>query len=129
MGYTNGKEDGRYTLQTAGSPEKLRVTPDKTALTADGRGAAFLTVELTDAAGILSPWESCRVTVSVEGAAHLAGLGSADPQAEGSYQADTWPTFDGRLLAVVRAGTEPGPVQVRITAEGCDEVVLSLECR
>ena len=59
----------------------------------------------------------------------LAGLGSADPQAEGSYQQSTWRTFDGRVLAVVRAGTEPGPVRVRVLAEGCGEQEIILHCK
>lgn len=129
VGYTDGAEDGRFTLKTAGSPRKMRITADKTVLTADGRGAAYITVELTDENGVLSPWEAKAVTVTVEGAAQLAGLGSADPQAEGSYQQNTWKTFDGRVLAVVRAGIEPGPVRVRIAAEGCGEQVIALESK
>ena len=129
VGYTNGAEDGRFTLKTAGSPGQIRVTTDKTVLSADGRGAAYITVELTDENGTLSPWEAKNVTVTVDGAARLAGLGSADPQAEGSYQHSTWKTFGGRVLAVVRAGTQPGNVLVRISVEDCGKQEIALSCR
>ncbi len=129
VGYTNGAEDGRFTLKTAGSPCQMRVTTDKTALSADGRSAAYITVELTDENGTLSPWEAKNVTVTVEGAASLAGLGSADPQAEGSYQQNTWKTYDGRVLAVIRAGIESGPVLVKISAEDCGQREIKLSCQ
>jgi beta-galactosidase len=47
----NGVEVARDVLRTAGAPSTLRLTPDKTVLTADGKSLAFVTVEVVDAQG------------------------------------------------------------------------------
>lgn len=129
MGYTDGKEDGRFILRTAGTPARLKVTASRDALPADPGAIAFLTVDLVDAEGLPSRGERRAVTVEVEGPAVLAGFGSADPQAEGSYQDDTWATFDGRVMAAIRSTGEAGLVRVTFTAEGCEpaEIVLNAE--
>ena len=124
VGYTKGKEDERFCLQTAKEPVKLGVWSDKDTLIADGRSAAFVTVDLLDANGLSNRFTKRRVTVSVEGAGVLAGFGSADPQAEGSYQSDTWETFDGRVMAAVRSTTKSGEIKVHISAEGCEPVQI-----
>ena len=126
VGFTDGREDGRFALHTAGTPAKLGVSVDKNILTADGRGAAFVTIDLLDEKGLPSRFETRKVTVTVEGAGVLAGFGSAHPQCEGSYQDLTWETFDGRVMAVIRSTGEPGEIRVRIEAEGCGEKVLTL---
>ena len=126
IGYTNGKEDGRFALRTAGSPAALGVSVDKKVLAADGRGAAFVTIDLLDENGMPSRFETRKVTVTVEGAGTLAGFGSAHPQCEGSYQDSTWETFDGRVMAVVRSTEEAGEIRLRISAEGCGEESLTL---
>ncbi len=42
-------------LRTAGAPNTLRLTPDKTVITADGKSLAFVTVEVVDTQGVLVP--------------------------------------------------------------------------
>ena len=129
VGLTDGREDGRFVLQTAGAPARLCITADKETLTADGRGAAMITVDLLDENGLPSRREPRIVTVTVDGTGVLAGFGSTDPQAEGSYQDNTWETFDGRVMAVVRSTDEPGEIRVFISAEGCgsETVILKSE--
>ena len=127
VGYTGGKEDGRFALHTAGSPAKLGVSVDKNILKADGRSAAFVTVDLLDENGRPSRFETRKVTVKVEGAGVLAGFGSAHPRCEGSYQDSTWATFDGRVMAVVRSTSESGEIRVHISAEGCGEKGITLK--
>ena len=126
VGFTDGREDGRFALRTAGEPVRLDVRADKDTLTADGRSAAFVTVDLLDAKGLPSRFDKRKVTVSVEGAGVLAGFGSAHPQCEGSYQDTAWETFDGRVMAVIRSTNEPGEIRARFTAEGCRERTITL---
>ncbi|MBQ2634451.1 MAG: DUF4982 domain-containing protein [Oscillospiraceae bacterium] len=126
IGYTDGEEDGRFTLRTAGTPAKLGVSVDKTILSADGRGAAFVIVDLLDENGLPSRFEQRKITVTVEGAGTLAGFGSAHPQCVGSYQDNVWETFDGRVMAVVRSTGEAGEIRLRISAEGCGEEIIIL---
>ncbi len=106
---------------------KLGVSVDKTILSADGRGAAFVTIDLLDEKGQPSRFEQRKITVTVEGAGVLAGFGSAHPQCEGSYQDSTWESFDGRVMAVVRSTEEAGEIRVRVEADGCEANTLTLK--
>ena len=126
VSYENGQETGRYTLKTAGDDVVLTVDCEGEKLKADGEDLAFVTVRLTDQDGIDNLFAEKEVTVSVEGAGTLQGFGSADPRAIGSYDDTTWKTFDGYVMAVVRAGKEAGEIKVTFTAEGCEPKTVTI---
>lgn len=65
----------------------------------------------------------------MEGAGSLQGFGSANPETENHYDNTVWETYDGYLLAVIRAGGEAGKIRVTFSAEGCEEkeIVIGVE--
>ena len=103
-------------------------TADRTVLRADDADLAFVAIALTDAAGTVALGVDREVTVTVEGAGTLAGLGSAAPATAESYLDTVHTTFDGRVLAVVRP-TGAGTITVTATAEGCAPVTVTVEAR
>lgn len=129
VSYQDGKEIGRFSLATAGEEVQLCVQADRTALCADGEDLSFITVKLTDKQGRENLFASRKVAVSVEGAGRLEAFGSADPQALGSYDDTEWNTYDGYVMAVVRAGEEEGRIKVIVTADGCEEQILEIDVR
>lgn len=124
-GYSEGREDGRCRLTTAGEPVALAVSVSCDSLTAGGQSVAFITVDLADEKGTANRWEAREVQVSVEGAGTLAGFGSAAPSTEGSYDDNIWRTYDGRVMAAIRSGQVPGAVSVKISAQGCGTETIS----
>ena len=124
-----GKELSRHNLTTCGTPAKLTANPDKLVLKADGQSLCFLPIEFTDGKGELLPYTEQPVTVKVEGAAVLQGLGSALCKTDERYDSDTFTSFRGRVLAVIRAGTEPGNVNVTVTSAGVSPVKVQLQVR
>lgn len=120
VSYENGGETGRFTLKTAAPDVQLQVTCENETLRANGADLAFLTVKLTDADGTENLSAEKEVTVTVDGAGTLQGFGSADPSVAGSYDDTTWKTYDGYVMAVVRAGYEAGEIRVTFAAEGCE---------
>lgn len=126
VGYTGGVQTGRFALKTADADVELQVTCEGEKLRADGEDLAFVTVRLVDRNGVENLNVVKEITVSVEGAGTLQGFGSADPRAVGSYDDMTWKTYDGYVMAVVRAGMEAGEIRVKFEAEGCktQEVVI-----
>lgn len=129
VSYEDGEETGRFSLVTAGEEIRLCVESDRTSLCADGEDLAFITVKLTDEKGIENLSASKEVSVSVEGAGRLEGFGSAKPDSLGSYDDPKWETYDGYVMAVVRAGEEEGIIQVSVLAEGCREQRLEIPVR
>ena len=127
--YRDGKRGQVWELETASEEVELQIEADRRVLRAGGADLAYLTVTLADSRGRTNLQAVKEVTVSVEGAGTLQGFGSADPAAENSYDDPVWQTYDGYLLAAVRAGQEPGRITVTFAAEGCDPQVIRLEVR
>lgn len=123
----NGNEISRHTLQTGGKEIKLTVKPDKRRLCADGQSLCHLPIEFTDEHGELIPYIEQSVTVKVEGAAALQGLGSALCKTDERYDGDTFASYRGRVLAVIRAGTEPGNVHIQISSKGVTPISIEVE--
>ena len=123
----SGKEISRYSLHTGGKEMKLTVTPNKQSMASDGQSLCYLPIEFTDGNGELIPYMEKPVTVKVEGAATLQGLGSALCKTDERYDSDSFNSYRGRLLAVLRAGTEPGKVKVTIKSNHMKPVELELE--
>ncbi len=129
VSYQGGKETGRFSLATAESQIRLCMEADRTVLSADGEDLAFITVKLTDEKGMENLFASKEVSVSVEGAGRLEGFGSAKPDSLGSFHDTKWETYDGYVMAVVRAGEEEGTVKVSVLAEGCEKQSLEIPVR
>ncbi len=123
--YVDGKEAGRQSLATAGPGTVLRLSADKTELRAGSNDLCHILVTLCDEAGTPDLLSGKKVTAKAEGAV-LAGMGSGDPMTEESYQDSTHRFFDGKVLAVIKAGDVPGDAAVTFSCEGCPDAVVRL---
>jgi beta-galactosidase len=126
-----GLRDGRAVesciLRSAGEATKLRLSVDRSRLRADGQDLAFVTIEALDQQGVWQPWATPRVRVEVAGAGTLAALGSGDLASLDSYAGPERTLYQGRALAVVRAGKRAGHIVVTISAPGFDPVKVKLK--
>ncbi len=105
----------------------LHVDVDRDMLSADGADLSYIMISLRDEHGVLNPQAVEEVTVTVEGAGVLQGMGNADVETVNRYGCNTWQTFEGRVLAVVRAGTEPGEITVKVSGSREEkEITLSV---
>jgi len=120
VGYRDGREAGRWSLQTAGQPVLAEVSVDRAQLSANGEDLAYVTVALVDASGVpvYAGAGDREVRVKVFGAGTLAGLGNGDPRDASSFQSGKRKTFHGRAVAVVRAGSEAGPITIEVETDG-----------
>ena len=129
VAWRDGKEAERFDLETAGEAVGLRAQADRSVIHADGADLSYVTVSLVDEKGRHNMQAEKEITVSVEGAATLQGFGSADPQTTNSYDCPTWRAYEGRVLAVVRAGFESGTAKVTFTAQGCAPQTVEIQVR
>lgn len=125
VSYLEGREVGRYSLQTSGSP-RLTAQADREALKAGSDQLCFVTVELRDQQGVLCQDSDRTVTLSLEGPAVLQGSGSADPQTLENYRDPVHRTYHGRLLAVLRAGDAPGLAKLTLTSPGMEPLAVEI---
>jgi beta-galactosidase len=122
----DGVEIGRMALSTATRQVQLHVQSEVSRLKADGADLAYINILLGDENCIVNPLADRLVTVRVQGAGSLLGFGSANPFTEESFTDDVHTTFQGRALAVVRAGHQPGIVRLTVSAEGCEPIMLTI---
>ena len=120
VGYRDGREAGRWSLQTAGAPAETLVSVDRAQMMANGEDLAYVTIELADANGtpVYAQDGDRNVRVTVRGAGELVGLGNGNPLDASSLQSGRRKTFHGRAVAVVRAGTAAGSISVNIETDG-----------
>lgn len=120
----NGNEINRHYLQTGNKEWQLFVKPEKAVLKANGQDLCYVSIEFTDKEGNLHPYVEQPVTVEVEGAGVLQGLGSALCKTDERYDSKTFHSHRGRLLAVIRSGNETGEIHIKITSFGVEPVEL-----
>ena len=103
-------------LKTAGKPHAIKITADKDVLNPDNEDLAFVTIEIVDKDGNLVPNVSEPIEVTLIGKASLQALGNADIKDEDPYFDSTHSTWNGRALAVVRAGNKPGHSLMKVSS-------------
>lgn len=124
--YRNGVPSETDSLCTAGEAVHLHVELDRTTLKADGADLCYLMISLRDKDGRVNPQAVKEVSVTVEGAGVLQGMGTADVETDNYYDNNTWNTYRGYVLAVVRSKHEPGEIMVKITSEN-EEKIIALQ--
>jgi beta-galactosidase len=105
-------------VATTGAAAAIRLSVDRSRIAADRRDVAHLTAEIIDAYGRVVPTGNNRVTWSVEGAGTYLGSDNGNMSDLQQYQLTERNAFQGRLLAMVRAGASPGAVKVNATSPG-----------
>ena len=102
------------TLSTAGEPAKIRLTVDRSILTADGQDLAYVTLEVVDNKGCVCPDAAVPCEAFVQGQGRLMAFATADLKDREPKTSSHVTTWKGRALLVVRSGKSKGKVQVRI---------------
>ena len=106
---------------------KLEANADRTILQADGEDLSFITVRLVDKNGNENLQKKVTVQVEVLGEGYIQGFGSADPLSSAGYDDVCCETYDGYLLAVIRAGMVSGEIKVVFTSEESKRKVVVLQ--
>lgn len=122
----NGIEIARDMRSSFGDAAQTVLTPDKSALRADGRDLVFIEISASDIHG--NPVENAnhRVTVNVSGAGRLVGLDNGNSKDYESYKAVSRRLFAGKLLAVIAATDAAGEIDITVTSEGLPDAHLTL---
>lgn len=106
---------------------KLVLQADKDTMSADGEDLIFVEISTVDAQG--NPVENAMdyVEVAVDGAGRLLGLDNGDSTDYDQYKGTCRKLFNGKLLAVIGAKTEAGPIQVSVKPMNASSAVEAAE--
>jgi beta-galactosidase len=123
--FDNGRETASQTLLTAGKPESIRLTADRSEIKADRNDLAYVMAEVVDANGNIIPWsDDITINFEISGTGKLAGVGNGNPADMSSFQQPRKKAFHGICLAIIQPETTPGKISIRATAEGLKDASL-----
>ncbi len=125
----NGKTVLEQEIRTAGEPAQIRLTPDRSEITADGRDLSFVTVEVLDKDGNLCPHADNLVHFQVDGVGFVAGVDNGSPTSLESFKAPQRKAFNGKCLVVLQNNGKSGKIQLTATSEGLKETSINVSVR
>jgi beta-galactosidase len=129
-GYNGNVQAAEYTLTTSGEAHRLVLSPDRTALRADGQDLSHISVRLEDSEGNPVQTDDRLLTVTVEGEGRFLGIDNGDLRREGSFAGNRLKTYFGRALIIVQSNRDAGKIKVAVTMEGSDEIYSTeITCR
>jgi beta-galactosidase len=115
--YRNGRRWATDRVTTAGAPARLDATPDRATIRGDGRDLAFVTVRVTDAAGVTAPRADHALRFTIEGPGEIVATDNGDPTSFEPCTAPARRAFSGLALVIVRA-TAGQAGRITLTASG-----------
>ncbi len=124
---SGGREVARHALETAGQAVRLVAEPESTRWVADGYDLLYVRVRALDDAGRTAPDAASLVRVSVSGPVRLVALDDSDHATSGLFNGDSKRLRRGTLIAIFRAGREPGRVEMRFEADGLPPATLAVD--
>lgn len=127
VAYKDGTEIETAWMKTAGPSARLKLSPDRSVLKADGKDLSFVLVEAVDSAGTPCPLAGFPVSVTLEGPGKIAGVCNGDPQYFHPFHSDRVWLFNGKAMIVVGTTDEPGEIVVRVKGNQLPEATTVLK--
>ena len=122
-----GKKLSEDEICSAGNETILTLNPETESAMADTDSLVFVEAVLTDSKGIVKLLEDREVSVTVEGAATLAAIGSGNPVTEESFTGSSYTSWFGRMGFYVRSSGEKGEAKITVRAEGLESKTLTIK--
>lgn len=122
--YGNAVEE--KTIRTAGQATEIKLTPDRTLLTADGEDLCFVNVSLVDEQGNPVPADNRLIKVKVKGAGSFKAIANGDPTCLEPFHEPQMHLFSGQLTILVQSSDTPGEITVEVSGKGVKKAVLNI---
>ncbi|KAA6306511.1 Beta-galactosidase, partial [termite gut metagenome] len=106
-----GKAVAEQEVHTAGKPDHLKLTADRTSLASDGKDLSFITVKVVDKNGNLCPEATHSVHFKVTGAGSYRAAANGDATNLEQFHLPKMSAFKGQLVAIVQSSEQGGKIQ------------------
>ncbi len=123
----NGNVASEKETYTADKPYQIVLEPDRTALNADGKDLAFVTVSVVDKNGIPCPTATQQLKFAVKGKGTYRAACNGDATSLELFHLPTMKLFSGKLVVLVQSSTETGEIELSVTGKGLKSARLSLQ--
>ena len=125
-GVSDNKEVEKIRLQTSGNAARIKLTPDRKKISADGQDLSFITIEVTDKDGGLQPNAQNQLQFSISGPGSIAGVDNADIKDIDPYTGNTRKAWHGRALVVIRSTKKTGDIKLTVSSEGLSIATVTI---
>ena len=130
VAYKDGRRFEKI-VETTGQAVSVSLVPYKTVVMADGTDGTVVNVEVKDAEGRHVPDAQNMIRFSIEGDAHIIGVGNGDPSChepdkcqEGKWQRSL---FNGHCQVILQAGRTAGDIVLKACSEGLREASVTIK--
>lgn len=114
-------------IETASDPVSIRLTADKSELSADGYDVAHVIAQLLDEDGNVVKTEDARLTFEVDGEVTILGVDNGSNRSVQDYQANELVTSQGRGMILIQSKRTNGAAVVKATANGMNGSSVRIE--
>ena len=135
-GYKNGRRTMTKTLETTKEACQIVLSADRTAIAADGRDVAVVTVEILDRKGRVVPNACPTLRLRLEGDGRILGVGNGDPSYLGEdHPKDpdchefSIPAFNGLAQVLVQSAKTPAQLTLAVTADRLEAGTLTISTK
>jgi beta-galactosidase len=118
VAYKNGQKWATDTMKTTGPAAKLVLSPDHSAINADGRDLSYVTLTIADKSGLLVPRSKNRISLSITGPGEIIATDNGNAIDLESFQSKERNAFNGLALAIVRSTRQAGTIVVKAESPG-----------
>ncbi|WP_369699890.1 glycoside hydrolase family 2 TIM barrel-domain containing protein [Flavobacterium sp. AED] len=122
----NGKTVLETEIKTAEAPATFKLSADRATINADGNDLSFVTVDITDANGVLSPNANNEIHFSLKGNGKIVGVCSGDPVSHESYKGTKHTALNGKCLVVIQSGNKAEKLELTATANGLKAATITI---
>ena len=116
VAYKDGGKIGESVIKTAGKQVQLKLTPDRTIISADGKDLSYILVEALDKDGNLCPLANNKVEIKISGSITMAGIDNGNPQSLNSFKSNSIELFYGKAMVIVKSENTKGSAEITATS-------------
>lgn len=116
-------------IHTAGTPHKIRLTPDRDIITTDGKDLSFVTVEVLDKNNNLCPLSENLINFEVKGNAFIAGVDNGCQTSMERFKDNKRNAFNGKCLVVLQNNGEKGTATLTANSNGLESSTVEIKSK
>ncbi|BAX81087.1 glycoside hydrolase family 2 TIM barrel-domain containing protein [Labilibaculum antarcticum] len=116
-------------LKSASAPVGIRLTTDKTTLSADGYDVAHVIAQLVDKDGNEVKISNEKLTFSLDGDATILGVDNGSNKSIQDYQSNELLTSQGRGMLLIQSLKQKGSIVINASADGLKSNRIQIEIK
>ncbi len=123
----NDKPVSEKEIHTAGAPDHIELSADRTVIKADGQDLSYVTVSVVDKDGNLCPKATNQLNFKVSGKGQYRAACNGDATSLEQFHLPTMKAFSGKLVVLVQSTKEAGDIELKVLGKGLKSGFIRLK--